>query len=770
MIYLKKWVVVLLLMPLLSLAQTDVLHYQIDLGIRNMATKSIIGSTKIKLITTQSASVIKFNLLKLNVSKVLYKGEMLNFLQNDSILTINLPNMRNAGDTLELSVFYNGNPVADKTWGGFYFSGNYAFNMGVAFSSIPHNFGRCWFPCIDNFTDRAFYDFNITTDYGYKALCNGLLINQQLNTDSSVTYSWKLNQSIPTYLANVAVGRYTFIIDTFVSGNKNIPILIAVEPKDSLNAAKSMVNLKQAAACFEAKFGPYLFDRIGYVAVPFSAGAMEHAANISYPIYALDGTLNFETLMAHELSHMWFGNLTTCETSSDMWLNEGWASFCEAEFLHCLYGSDAYKNEIEDKQFESFRFAHVRDNGYKAISGVTNDITYGTHVYKKGALAAYNLKEILGDSLFYMACKNYLKTYRFNHANSNNLLSEMQKYTTADLTDYFKNWIFDRGNYNVVFNQLKTAKNYIKFGLVQQKKHATDFLKNIPITVTVYNNKMQQLNYTYNLNNTLNDVLINFGFDFNPAFATINYRQSFALAKTTEIQTIKKTGVINFNKTLLTVSVKSNTDSAIIYTEHNFTAPFQFEVLPENIRISTDRYWRIDGIWNSNFSATAFLNYDGSKPLTKTAGYLDNELFEHILTEDSLVLLYRENAVSKWQMHTDNTLQTGPSKTDFTGRFWLNNLQKGEYAFGVKDAKTSVKKIPANKINLYPNPSSKEIFIEGNFHNLFTYTICNLSGQIKQSGTLFNNTINISKIENGFYVLYLTDNATYLHTNFIINR
>lgn len=733
-------------------AQTNVLNYQINLTIKNLAAKSIVGSTQITFLTPVASNSISFDLLDFTIEKVLYKNENQDFVKTDSTIVINFKNTIQPADTHQVTIFYNGMPKPDATWGGFYFSGNYAFNMGVAFSNVPHNFGRCWFPCIDNFTDRATYEFKITTDSGFTAVCNGLLQSVNQYATDSVVWHWKLNETIPTYLANVAVGRYVFLTDEYVSNGKTIPILIAVEPRDSARAAASMVNLKPAMQCFESKYGPYPFSRIGYVAVPFNAGAMEHATNISYPIYALDGTLSFETLMAHELSHMWFGNLATCATSQDMWLNEGWASFCEAEFLNCLYGTESYYNELNGNAFESFRFAHARDNNFIAISGVSNQNTYGTHVYKKGSLAAHNIKILMGDSAFYAATKSYLQTFAFKHVSSTDMLNHFSKYTNANLTDYFNRWIFDKGNHNMVLNKLNINGQSLFIGLVKQVKHAQAAMQSVPVVITVYSTNMQKRKYNWLVNSDTFTRTIMFEPTFTPAFVTINENDGFYLSKTTEIQTIKGTGVRNFNNTLFTITARTNADSAIVMVEHNFTGPFFWEIDIPNIRLSSERYWRVDGIWN-NFSASAFINYDGSKPSSKTSGYLDNDFSLYTNTEDSLVLLYRPNAQSKWQLHTDHTFQPGPNKTDFVGRFWVNNLQKGEYAFGIKDATANVKNVLQVPFKVYPNPTNQVLHIEGNMVENSSFTIKNLAGKTLLNGQITQKSIDVKELPAGIYLL-----------------
>ncbi|MFY8019936.1 MAG: hypothetical protein ACOVP1_02015, partial [Bacteroidia bacterium] len=236
----------------------------------------------------RTSEEIQFDLLKLQVSEVTYGNQQLEFFQNDSILTVKLAKNVDPIST-PIKIVYSGQPVADAKWGGFYFTGNYSFNMGVGFASNPHNFGRCWFPCNDNFTNRSSYEFNIETDSGYSAICSGEFLGVQNNV-----WSWR-SDLIPTYLASVAVGKYVMVKDEFQSKDRMIPIILASEAKDTSNFKASFTHLKQAITCFEEKFNPYKFLRVGFVGVPFNSGAMEHAANIAYPLYAINGNTDYET-------------------------------------------------------------------------------------------------------------------------------------------------------------------------------------------------------------------------------------------------------------------------------------------------------------------------------------------------------------------------------------------------------------------------------------------------------------------------------------------
>src|SRR5690606_26179729 len=109
----------------------DILHYDLSLTIQNVSAKTISGTAKLKLLSLQNnLSQLRLDLLKLDVSAVSGNSIPLPFTQTDSTLLVNLNTPQQAGDTFELSISYGGQPVTDAQWGGFYFSGDYAYNMG----------------------------------------------------------------------------------------------------------------------------------------------------------------------------------------------------------------------------------------------------------------------------------------------------------------------------------------------------------------------------------------------------------------------------------------------------------------------------------------------------------------------------------------------------------------------------------------------------------------------------------------------------------------
>jgi hypothetical protein len=710
------WVSTLIGLQLSATAQDrrsdsfDVQHYHIQLSIRNLASKQISGYTEIKIQSKRNGlNKVRFDLRGLTVSQILIRNQQLNYTRNGEQIIATLPNSLALNDTATISIAYAGQPQTDPKWGGFFFNGDYAFNMGVGMGSVPHTFGRAWFPCVDNFTDRATYSFSISTDIDYVAACGGIL-QSEVRQGDSVTWNWSLNQTIPTYLASVAVGKYVFVKYTFQGSHSNYPVWLAAIPADTVKLKNAFVRLNTALQCFENRFGPHQFDRVGYAAVPFNSGAMEHAANIAYPIYAIDGTSNYETLMAHELAHSWWGNLVTCADAPDMWLNEGWASFCEALFLECAYGYNQYIDHLQKVRTTVMLNAPKNDGGWLPVSGVKSENTYGTHVYKKGALVAHSLRVYIGDSAFFAACKSYLQQFSFTHATTENLRNHFQSFTNRNLNDFFNRWVYEPGHVGVHIELTDRNSNtqgevFETYRISESNRYKGGIHSRLPVVVEIhYRDSVAKLNAE--LQNGFTNIGINYNRLTNPVWAvTVNQTDGMAFGKLYETARLKNTGSVSMPKSLFSMNVREINDSALLLVEHHWTPPFdRFSLQPEGIRMSGERFWRISGKLPDTFLAWAFFSYDGLE-----TSYLDFDLLERMTTEDSLVLLYRPFG-GRWQIHTNHTFQPGATN-DRLGRFWVNELQMGEYTFGLKDnSVVGVKEKPAkglkaSYIQILPNPA-----------------------------------------------------------------
>ncbi|MCX6271208.1 MAG: M1 family metallopeptidase [Bacteroidetes bacterium] len=416
---------------------TDSLHiarYIIHLDVTDIPGKKIKGQTLITAIAdSPSVRGLTLDLLKLVVDSVTISSKSVYYTYNDTTLFVIFPTPLAIADSALVAVYYHGSPIVEPYgWGGFHFGGStLAFNLGIALEDIPHNYGRVWFPCIDNFTQKAPFDLFIRVKDPLVAVCGGMLKEVSPLGDGTRIFHWQLLQKIPPYLVSVAVSDYVPVKGMYNGINGNIPTYIYVRAKDTTRARNSFIHLNQAMAVFEKRFGPYRWPRVGYVAT--TEGAMEHATNIAYPATSIDGTLLNEWFYAHELSHMWFGELVTCQTPEDMWINEGWAVFCEGIFMENIYGNEAAAAYRRTKHHDVLRFTHLKDGNYYPLSGIPQNLTYGNTVYEKGALVVNTMRGYMGDSLFFRTVKQYVDSFAFRCVSS----SQMRDFFSRSLIPGF---------------------------------------------------------------------------------------------------------------------------------------------------------------------------------------------------------------------------------------------------------------------------------------------------------------------------------------------
>ncbi|MBU1718953.1 MAG: T9SS type A sorting domain-containing protein [Bacteroidetes bacterium] len=661
----------------------DVTHYDIRLNITNMLSKSIDGYTTLYITPTNAAiNHVNLDLLHLTPDSIFVgQTNISNFGYNDTLLQIPLTAPVNPGDTIDVTVYYHGQPVMDPSgWGGFYFSsdGQSAYNLGVGFADVPHVYGRVWFPCIDVFTDQATYDCHIRVDSGKTAVCGGMLQNVQNNGDGTQTYFWRLSQPIPTYLASVAVGVYVAVEGTYSGINEVIPTFLYVLPSDTTKARASFVHLNDILALYELHFGPYQWDRVGFVSVPFNSGAMEHATNIAYPRATIDGSLAYETLWAHELFHHWFGDLITCEKAEEMWINEGWASFSEAFVLEYLYSRKDAIDHLRKLNHSVIQLAHVNE-GYLALSNVPQEFTYGTHSYDKGEVVVHSLRGFMGDSLFFSSVKSMLDQYKFSNINSEEMGLYLEQQSGLPVTDFFDAWVMQPGyvHFNVdSFRSSSSGSDYLVDVYLRQKRnHKPVFADNNRVEITFMDENWQKHTELASFSGQTGHV--QFIVPINPVCVMADLYEKICDATTDNYSTISQTGLYEFPHTYFTIDPQQLPDSAFVRVTHNWVRPEGFRTPHPGVFLSVNRYWKIESVVPDGFHAKGKFRYSKMTGAS-TLSQLDNELITNSI--DSLLLFYRPNAGTDWQQ--TSFVRSG---TTNLGYLIADTILPGEYAFAIRD-------------------------------------------------------------------------------------
>jgi len=759
----------------------DVLDYQIKMDLTQMSNQSLSASCKVSFESKMNTiDGISLDLLELTVDSLQSGGIDLNYTYNDTLLRIEFVTPLNTGDQSSVTVFYRGTPQTDPSgFGGFYFSGNYAYNLGVAFQSEPHNYGRTWHPCFDNFEERATYDIELTTPQTITAYSNGYIQSESVGPNNENIRRWILDQEIPTYLACVGAAPYTHVAQTYTSSltNTQTPVMLIATPQDTTNFKNSFANLFGAMDAYEANYGPYEWNKIGFALVPFNGGAMEHATCVMYPKLAIDGSLSYETLMAHELSHHWWGNLVTCRTAEDMWINEGLASYSESIFLEHVYDYDRYINELKGVHRNVIQRAHFDDGGFLSISGVPHDATYGTHTYSKGATLMHNLRSHMGDTDFFNGLKAIQTNYAFKSINAEEFRDALTNSTGYNADKFFDNYIFNPGFNGYEIDSLVVdvsgGQNEVEIFIQQKLFEAPDYFENVPVQITFLDANWNSFSVVENITGANQSVFVNL--PFTPVMVYLNKESKLLNAVTGEdlIVTLPTTEQMNYAYFYL--NVEEEDDSSFLRVEHYRVAPdgFQNASLGHQYVISPDRYWKVDGIVSNSFKAKARLFYDSRNG---AGGNLDNGLMiDHngvAFHEDSLVLLWRPNQNTEWSEYGFYAVISQGNTTDGYGRMELTEVLKGEYAFGFRKStlNTTGESLP-EILKIYPNPSKENLHIEWDeIENAKQIKVLDTNGKVMKEQAMKGSHLVIStkKYPSGtYYVTLYNQNEVIAKQKFI---
>ncbi len=415
----------------------DVLHYDITLEI-DFVNERLFGDTRVVSVSQETdLSGIDLDFTVLTVDAVLAGEDTLDYVYADPVLTIDLDGAYAIGDSFEVRVIYQGHPGNEGAggFGGFYFDGDpkMAFQMGVGLVADPPSMGKYWFPCWDWPCDKATADFHITVPGVRKAVCNGVLTATEQDTvANTMTYHWSETHEMAPHVMMVAARKYTEIVDSTYSW-----IHYWVFPYQDVDALVHFSNVDIMMDAFVDRFGPYPFDKFGYVAA--TKGDMEHQTCVTHNAYLIGAHHVYDWLLAHELGHQWWGDCVSVNDWRDVWLSEGFATYSEAIFREYAYGTDSYHNYVQNSHMTPVF------NSYENFPIYDPDNLWGTTTYEKGACVLHMLRHVLGDTTFFDALDAYKTAYEHQSATTPQFQAAVEGVYGQSLDWFFDEWIYDVG-------------------------------------------------------------------------------------------------------------------------------------------------------------------------------------------------------------------------------------------------------------------------------------------------------------------------------------
>lgn len=732
-----------------------VAHYDIALYIDPYA-HTISGTTTLQAVPKMNnLSHINLDLRNMTIDSIMVEQALANYTYLGDQLSI-AAGSYTLGDTLELAISYHGEPYGNS-WGGFTFINNYSFNIGVSMYEQPHCFGRVWFPCIDEFTDKSTYAFHIETYPYHKAICGGIYQGETEGEYGTKIWHWQLDQPIPTYLASVATGSYQLYADTFHGMNADIPITVYGPSSYISNAPATFVHLPEIAANFEHFFGPLRFPRIGYVLVNFTSGAMEHATNIALPQVAVNGTTAYESTIAHELSHSWFGNLITCEKAEEMWINEGFASYSEALTDEGVYSKAKYTETINNQHFDVLKNLYTRDHGYYALNNVPQAYTYGMHSYDKGSIVIHTLRHYIGDSLFFGGIQAMLDQYAFQNMNSEQVFDFLSNYSGIDLNGFYEGWINQPGFLHFSIDSIVAeGGNQYAVHLRQRLFHAEHYADDNRVNLSFFSIDGQRFDYHHAQFSGATGI-VHLNIPFTPLFGVADYSNEICDAIIDYNHCFTFTSGKNFANANVTANVTALQDSTRMRVEYNLVHADPFKMQPDPSYRLNNRYWRIE-YTGQQVQGNLKFNYNGN-----------NNQPEHELlqghTPDELALFYRRDCADDW--HSIPFTRSG----QMSGTITTESLMPGEYTFGVPGSDVGIKGMEKSDILIYPNPTQDRLSISTE-QDIDSIVIYDFSGRevMRQNLNNKNSNLNIKSLSSGTYLVQIFNKGKLLKSEKLIKN
>lgn len=423
----------------------DVQKYTLDLNIYNCFKtpypKTFNAVNRVYLRVDSTLTSVSFNAVGTSLAidsirKV--DGALLNYSQSNNMLNITMDRTYNPNEYIDMKIYYR--HIATSNDGAFY------TYIGAVFTDCEPEGARKWMPCWDRPSDKALVDITCKTPSTVKLGSNGRLADSTVSGDT-IWYHWVSRDPVATYLT-VITGKVNYGLDIIYwhkisNPADSVPIRFYYNSGENYQTARN--SLIPMTTYYSTLFGEHPFEKNGFASIPpnagFTWGGMENQTltTLCYYCWGI-------SIVCHEFAHQWFGDMISPGTWADIWLNEGFATFCEALWAESSGGYSSYKSNI-NSDASSYLSGNPGWPIYNPSWAITtpdvNTLFNVAITYDKSACILHQLRYVLGDTVFFSFIKSYaMDTVNFKYKNVvtqdfNNKLNAV----TGQNYDWFFLWL-----------------------------------------------------------------------------------------------------------------------------------------------------------------------------------------------------------------------------------------------------------------------------------------------------------------------------------------
>jgi aminopeptidase N len=412
--------------PLAGNGGYDVAHYSLDFGY-NPATRRLDGTATIRATATQDLSRFDLDLRGFDISRLEVNGVAAAFTRDGQELVITPQSGLPAGAAFTVTVDYAGEPSVvtdpDQSIEGWVPTDDGAFVVGEPQGS------PAWYPVNDNPRDKATFDFTVTVPEGLTVMANGVLVSQT-SSGGATTWVWRESLPMAPYLATATLGRFDLTQYRLASG---VPAYIAVDP--TLSTSSVLRKLPEIVDFYSSIYGPYPFDAVGAI--------VDDAKNVGYSLETQTKPVfdrpPDETTLAHELSHMWYGDSVTLTQWPDMWLHEGFATWSE------WIWSEHQGRKSAHNWFKTLYNTPAQDTAFwtppPGDPGTPVYLFNGT-IYNRGGMTLQALREKVGDPVFFGILRDWAAEHRYGNVTTPEFIALAERDSGMNLQHFFDVWLY----------------------------------------------------------------------------------------------------------------------------------------------------------------------------------------------------------------------------------------------------------------------------------------------------------------------------------------
>jgi aminopeptidase N len=418
----------------------DVLNYKLYLDLTNCyepPSGLCYANVTVTFLVDTALSSIKLDAVNSSIVIDSVAFPCTSFTHIADILTINLNRTYSHGETVSVKIYYHHLNISDDAF--------YSMN-GQVFTDCEPEGARKWFPCWDKPSDKATTELTARVPLNVKLGSNGSLIDSTVS-GNSITYHWKSRDPMATYLVVIS-SKINYNLDIVYwhklsNPSDSIPIRFYFGSGENPAGIESVII--PMMTYYSQKFCEHPFEKNGFASIlpaPWSGG-MENQT-----LTTLMSAQWNENLVSHEFAHQWFGDMITCGTWADIWLNEGFATYCEALWYEHTGGYEAYKQSINSDAYSYFQEPYSDWPIYNpewAVTTPPNYILFDYAItYAKGSCVLHMLRYTLGDSLFFAVIKAYASDtadFKFKSAVTGDFITKVSQAAGQDMTWFFNEWV-----------------------------------------------------------------------------------------------------------------------------------------------------------------------------------------------------------------------------------------------------------------------------------------------------------------------------------------